>query len=87
MAWLLTGLAFFLVLVLALALCTRMRPENTSDVQNADYLASVGYLSHPREGSRELGKCLFVFVCLCVIVVCQEQGQSYPLMTLPGRFI
>lgn len=68
-AWLLAGLAFFLVLVLALALCTRMRPENATyqEDQNADYLASVGYLSQPREGSRELGRCLFIcFLCLYV---------------------
>ncbi|KAK4324621.1 hypothetical protein Pmani_004734 [Petrolisthes manimaculis] len=56
-AWLLTGLAFFLVLVLAFTLCTRMRPDNSTyhdNHNNPDYLASVGYLTQPRESSREL---------------------------------
>lgn len=54
-AWVLTGLAFFLVMVLALALCTRMRPRHEV-TSHGDYLPSIGIVSHrhmPETGGRE----------------------------------
>ncbi|XP_063592817.1 uncharacterized protein LOC134769945 isoform X2 [Penaeus indicus] len=54
-AWVLTGLAFFLVMVLALALCTRMKPRREI-TSHGDYLPSIGIVSHrhiPETGGRE----------------------------------
>ncbi|XP_042878416.1 uncharacterized protein LOC122257276 [Penaeus japonicus] len=44
-AWVLTGMAFFLVMILALALCTRMRPRHEI-TSHGDYLPSIGIVSH-----------------------------------------
>ncbi|XP_047489610.1 uncharacterized protein LOC125039567 isoform X2 [Penaeus chinensis] len=54
-AWVLTGLAFFLVMILALALCTRMKPRHEV-TSHGDYLPSIGIVSHrhiPETGGRE----------------------------------
>lgn len=56
LAWVLTGLALFLVIVLAMALCNKLTPPAN---RQTDFLPSVDVISH-RKGSfnvsREAGK-------------------------------
>nr|XP_045612981.1 uncharacterized protein LOC123767371 [Procambarus clarkii]XP_045612983.1 uncharacterized protein LOC123767371 [Procambarus clarkii] len=71
LAWVLTGLALFLVMILALALCSRMTPNAAS---HTDFQPSVGDLSHRYgvsfESRREAE---------------EDSEPGSPIMTVPHR--